>query len=86
MKASFILAALFACLQLSAQKKDIPDFGHIEKSDLDMKECDYDKDAEAYKLLDLGDVIYERGKNLFRMRTSRRIRIKILKEKFTQRS
>ena len=82
MKTAYFIAILFATLPLLAQKKEFPDFGKIDKSDLEMKECDFDKDAAAYKLLDIGEVIYERsGKNFFRMRTSCRTRIKILKDK-----
>ncbi len=46
-------------------QKDMPSFGKIDKADLLLQECEYDKDAEAYKLLDYGDVSYVRGKNLF---------------------
>ena len=77
----FIFALLMAGFNSFSQKKEVPDYGKIDKSDLEMKECDIDKDAEAYKLLDLGTISYERGKNFFRMRFNRRIRIKILKEK-----
>lgn len=81
MKAWLISVILLITLSTYSQKKEIPDFGKIDKSDLEMKNCDFDKDAEAYKLLDIGSVNYERGKEFFRLHTVRRIRIKILKEK-----
>ncbi|MEP7253542.1 MAG: DUF3857 domain-containing protein [Ginsengibacter sp.] len=62
-------------------QKDMPSYGKIEKADLQLQECEYDKDAEAYKLLDYGDVSYVRGKHLFQIQTERRVRIKILKDK-----
>lgn len=62
-------------------QKDMPSFGKIDKADLLLQECEYDKDAEAYKLLDYGNVHYVRGKDLFKINTERRIRIKILKDK-----
>jgi len=62
-------------------QKDLPDFGKIDKSDLEMKECDIDKDAAAYKLIDYGDVTYRSGRNIFQVVTEYRERIKILKDK-----
>ncbi len=43
-------------------QKDMPAFGKIDKADLLLQDCEFDKDAEAYKLLDYGDVSYVRGK------------------------
>lgn len=62
-------------------QKDLPSFGKIDKSDLLLTECEFDKDAVAYKLLDYGDVRYVSGKNIFAIQEERRIRIKILKDK-----
>ncbi|MGZ4049894.1 MAG: DUF3857 domain-containing protein, partial [Bacteroidia bacterium] len=62
-------------------QKELPKFGKIDKEDLLLKECEFDKDAEAYKLLDYGDVTYVHGRDIFKIRTERRIRIKILKDK-----
>src|SRR5438552_1020515 len=79
-----LVTALWLCASISvyAQKeKDIPEFGKIDKSDLVMKECEFDKDAEAYKLIDFGNIRFERGKHLFRTKLEVRERIKILKEK-----
>ncbi|HWH63282.1 MAG TPA: hypothetical protein VNS50_08415, partial [Ginsengibacter sp.] len=67
-------------------QKDLPDYGKVDKSDLLLKECEFDKDADAYKLLDFGDVRYVSGKYVFRIETKRRIRIKILKDKALDRA
>lgn len=62
-------------------EKEFPKFGDIDKSDLLLKECEFDKDAEAYKLLYIGDVRYDVMAGSFMIITNKRIRIKILKEK-----
>jgi len=62
-------------------QKEIPKFGDIDKADLQMKECEYDKDAETYKLLDYGNVQYQIMNDNFNIMTERRTRIKILKDK-----
>jgi Domain of Unknown Function with PDB structure (DUF3857) len=66
---------------LQAQKTKLIAVGKIEKADLEMTDCDYDKGAVAYKLIDRGNVYYDRGVDLFKMVVERRTRIKILKEK-----
>jgi hypothetical protein len=66
--------SLFVCAQ-KGKKSDIPDFGKVEKSDLEMKECDFDKKAEAVVLFETGelDYLYGSGAEL-----KKRVRIKIL--------
>ncbi|MEO6221531.1 MAG: DUF3857 domain-containing protein [Ginsengibacter sp.] len=76
---SLTVLLILSTLTTIAQK-DLPGFGKIDKADLLLQECEYDKDADAYKLLDYGDVRYVRGKNLFKIQTERRVRIKILKD------
>src|SRR5688572_20678350 len=75
-----ILLLLVSALYSFSQKKP-PAFEQIDPEDLAMKSCDIDPQAEAYKLLDLGDVTYTRGRNFLKMNMERRVRIKILKEK-----
>ena len=75
-----ILILLFYFSPLLAQK-GLPKFGDIDKTDLQMKECEYDKDAQAYKLLDYGNVEFRIIGDNISIATERRIRIKILKEK-----
>ena len=70
----FLLATSF---HLYAQKGQ-PVFGKVDKADLEMKECDFDKGADAVVLIDYGNVYYLTiGTTVF----ERRKRIKILKEK-----
>src|SRR5258708_39658796 len=62
-------------------QKELPRFGSIDKADLTMTECEYDKDAIAYKLIDYGEVHYIGGGENFKMTVETRERIKILKDK-----
>lgn len=62
-------------------QKEIPAFGKIDKADLLLTDCEFDKNAVAYKLIDFGDVHYVRGNTGFDVETKRRVRIKILKDK-----
>jgi hypothetical protein len=62
----------------------IPSFGKIDKADLQMTDCDFDKGAEAIVLIDWGSTYYDRGTSgisLFKTVFERRRRIKILNEK-----
>jgi len=70
-------------IQLTAQKdKDIPGFGKIDKSDLEMKECELDKDAEAMFLIDYGTVEFQNGtRDVFALKKEIRRRVKIFNEK-----
>jgi hypothetical protein len=85
MKGFFYLLLLFfyACLSATAQK-NIPAFGKIDKTDLEMTDCDFDKGAVALKLIDWGNTYYTRGtagEAIFKTIFESRIRIKILKQK-----
>lgn len=71
---------LFIPFTIFAQK-ELPEFGKIDKADLLLKECEFDKDAVAYKLIDYGDVRYVSGRDVFKIETKTRVRIKILKDK-----
>ena len=76
----FLLAT---SLQLLAQKGQ-PGFGKIDKADLEMKDCPFDKGADALVLIDYGNIYYDRGTvgfSRFKTVYERRTRIKILKEK-----
>ncbi len=66
---------------LQAQKTKLIAVGKIDKADLEMTDCDYDKGAIAYKLIDRGNLYYDRGADFFKMVVERRTRIKILKDK-----
>lgn len=73
-----LFALVFALPSYSQKDKDIPAWGKIDKADLEMKECDFDKDAEAVVLFDVAELFCDQSYNI---QLERRIRIKILKEK-----
>ncbi len=77
------IALLLQTSSLFAQKdKDIPGWGKIDKADLEMKECEFDKSADAMILVEKGEVDYQRGtKYPFALKKEIRTRIKIFKEK-----
>ena len=85
MKFIFLSAFLIFHVQynVSAQKNQ-PPIGIIEKADMELRDCEFDKDAEAFKLIDWGSVKYTGGgwnPSVFTTEYERRVRIKILKEK-----
>lgn len=46
------------------QQPVIPEFGKIDKADLELTSCSFDTGAVAFKLLDYGKVRFEKSKNL----------------------
>ena len=80
---SGLVVSIFCFFSVFAQK-NIPSFGKIDKADLEMKDCDFDPGAVAVKLLDIGNMFYDRGTagiTLFKTVYEKRVRIKILKDK-----
>ena len=77
---TFTLLFLLTSLVTFA-KGDLPEYGEIDKKDLQLKECEFDKDAVAYKLMSSGDVYYKVVDGDFNIMTDRRVRIKILSDK-----
>jgi hypothetical protein len=74
-----LMAVIGLSLPVFAQRdKDIPAFGTVEKADLQLKECDFDKDAEAMVLFDAAEAYLD---NLGSIELVRHIRIKIFKDK-----
>jgi len=76
-------AGIIISLSIYGQKNknkdsNIPAFGKVEKADLEMKECDFDKNAEAMVLFDKGQLDYVLGNGIDLVR---HIRIKILNDK-----
>ena len=74
---------VFLFLSIYGQKNknkdsNIPAFGKVEKADLEMKECDFDKNAEAMVLFDKGQLDYVLGNGID---LERHIRIKVLNDK-----
>jgi hypothetical protein len=83
MKPLLLLAStlLLSIISIAQKDKDIPAFGKIEKSELEMKECDFDKNAEAVVLFDAGAFnCYINNGGVF-MELTRHVRIKILNDK-----
>ncbi len=74
-----LLCAFFLCAKSFPQKKDaaitIPDFGVVDKADLEMKECSFDEKAEAMFLIDDATMELDLGND---PNVMHRIRIKIL--------
>ncbi|MDE3182133.1 MAG: DUF3857 domain-containing protein [Bacteroidota bacterium] len=79
-------ALLLLSFSVIFAQKEIPKFGDIDKADLELKECEFDKDAAAYKLLSIGDVSYDVRDRSFTIITDKRVRIKVLKEKGLERA
>ena len=75
------IALSFPVLAQKNKNKDpnLPAFGAVDKSDLEMKQCDFDDKAEAMVLIDDG-VLEDDGPDLV---FKRRVRIKILNNKGT---
>lgn len=72
-------ALLLMSLSLFAQKdKDIPAFGKVDKAELEMTSCDFDKNAEAVALIDVGELA---SIDFSPLQFEHRVRIKILNNK-----
>ena len=50
---------LFSSHSFSQIRDSIPAFGQVNKAELLLKECDFDKNAEAFVLFDVEDVVYK---------------------------
>ncbi len=70
---------VFVLSNIDAQDKEIK-FGTLRPSDVDMKECDFEKDAPAVVLFDKGDSWFVQEDGGFILRFDRHIRIKIFEE------
>lgn len=72
----FLLSCLFFSQPGIAQNQ-LPDLGAFSTEDFNMKECSFDKTADAVRIFDRATSNYNDEYNLI---TDRRIRLKILKE------
>ncbi|HEV7333783.1 MAG TPA: DUF3857 domain-containing protein [Flavisolibacter sp.] len=81
-KAASALVFLFPSLTAQSQNAPI-DFGQVTRDELEMKECVFDKSADAVVLLDYAVAQFNDQYNLI---TERRIRLKILKERGIERA
>lgn len=79
------LTCCLLCLHIIAigqkKKSDIPEFGIIDKSELELNECAFDKNAEAEVLFDVKEVKCNLYTYSVDTDIKRHIRIKILKDK-----
>ena len=75
------LFSIFYNYAFSQTKDNVPDFGQIDKAELQMTECDFDKNAEAVVLFDVEEVVGKEYPYSVYCETERHIRIKILKNK-----
>jgi hypothetical protein len=73
-----IFSLLFFIASYFSSAQEITEFGQFSFNEIDMKECSFDKGAEAVILFDKATSNYNDQYNLI---TERRIRFKILKEK-----
>src|ERR1700752_4597140 len=68
-----------------AQQKATPAFGKVEKADLELKQCDFDKNAEAMVLFDVCEIYCNLNLNSIgdplSTQLERHVRIKILSDK-----
>lgn len=83
MKSIFLILTFVAVIISCVAQKNVPAFGKIDKADLVMTECAFDKGAEAMVLIDYGNTYYDRGTvgySIFKTVMERRTRIKILKK------
>ncbi|HMF71236.1 MAG TPA: DUF3857 domain-containing protein [Flavitalea sp.] len=65
----------------SQKNKDIPAFGKIDKTETDLKECEFDKNAGAVVLFDNGKFTTNFVGGTFFSELERHVRIKILNDK-----
>ena len=84
MRKLLILAiSLFISFTIYSQKNkkgpSIPDFGKVDKAELEMKECDFDPKAEAVVLFDVGEMTWIIGAR--NLEFTRHVRIKVLQDK-----
>jgi hypothetical protein len=73
--------ALFLVPVVAIAQKKIPEFGKIDKADLQLKSCSFDPDAHAMRMFDVTEVDFELNNYGTRLETEQRVRIKIFDEK-----
>ncbi len=81
MRKQLLTTFLLLYFSVSFAEKEIPKFGDIDQADLQLKECEFDKDAEAYKLISYRNVHFDILADNFEIISETRVRIKILKQK-----
>lgn len=79
-KVFFIAATIFFVVSAAGQKK-LPIFGEADATELALKACAFDPSAAAMKLFDIQDMEYEPSPFGGKIKTDKRVRIKIFTEK-----
>ena len=77
---SFISFLLFVSITLLGQK-DPFSFGNVNMNDLLLKSCPFEPEAPAMKLLDIEEITFDIFTYGTKMKTEKRVRIKIFNEK-----
>ncbi len=78
MKLTSLLTLLVSFQSLLFAQTNVPQFGDFTREDLALKECSFDKNADAVIIFETGLSNYNDEYNLV---TEKRVRMKILKEK-----
>ena len=87
-----LLVLLAIGMSSIAQQKPTPAFGKVDKADLELKQCDFDKNADALVLFDVAEVYCNVNPNAMRVEDyvstqyERHVRIKILSDKGLKRA
>lgn len=64
----------------ASAQKEMPEFGKIDPADLRMTSCSFEPDASAMNLFDIQEVEFKPDDFVSKLRTERRVRIKIFNE------
>jgi hypothetical protein len=80
MKIATASIILLFCYQIVFSQKTLPASGHIEMAELKMKQCAFETDAGAARLIDEQKILFEQFFTT-RITTEKRVRIKIFNEK-----
>jgi hypothetical protein len=81
MRKHYCLLGFFLLPFLIAAQKTVPDFGKIDKADLQLKSCSFEPGATAMRLFDVSEITFEVNPYGTRLETEHRVRIKIFDEK-----
>ena len=81
MKILILLACIFFCTMVSFGQRKLPDFGQADTTELSLKSCHFEPDANAMKLFDVQETEYEPSPFGGKIKTQKRVRIKIFNEK-----
>src|SRR5438034_4440469 len=71
------LTASFNIFCYSQDNISVPEFGKVDISELQMKECNFEKGASAMNLLQYETVEFQLSEYSYKIKTETRIRIKI---------